>query len=68
MFVLLHQVEQVGVAMKQGTVQINSNTFLKLGIDPKEAIDYLERKKAVTLSPAHVIGLQILKQQTVSSS
>lgn len=47
--------------------QINCESLLELGIDPQEAIEYLERKRALTLNPAHVMALHILKKPLVHS-
>lgn len=39
------------------------NTLTKLGIDPQEAIRYLECKNAVDMNPAHVKALIILRNR-----
>jgi hypothetical protein len=47
---------------------IDSEMFLFLGIDPGEAVKYLENKRAKDIEPVHVIALLLLKQQAVPSS
>lgn len=48
--------------------EFSPKIFVYLGIDPMEAIKYIENKRAINLNPAHVKALQILKQQCVPSS
>lgn len=51
------------------TFYISRESLLKLGIEPKEAIEYIENKRATTINPVHVKALQILKkQESVASS
>lgn len=47
---------------------INIEFILMLGLDPKEAVEYLENKRAVDMNPVHIKAHQILKQQPVASS
>lgn len=47
---------------------INRDTFLKIGIDPQEAIDYILELEAMDLRPVHVRALQYLQQQPAISS
>jgi hypothetical protein len=49
--------------MDKDIFYINSEYLLKLGIDPKEAVEYLDNKKAITVNPVHVKALQVLKQK-----
>lgn len=51
--------------MEHDVFYITKERFLKLGIDPREAISYLENKKAITVNPVHVKALQILKEKPV---
>lgn len=50
------------------TFIINSENLIKLGIEPEEAIEYLENKCATTIAPAHVKALIILRESLISSS
>lgn len=47
---------------------INRDTFLKLGINPNEAVRYLESKEAAEIHPCHVKAVQILKHWPVVAS
>lgn len=47
---------------------INRETLIKLDIDPNDAIEYIENKKAIDIHPCHVNALQILKRRPVASS
>lgn len=49
--------------MSQDNFYICRNTLNKLGIDPQEAIRYLECKNAVDMNPAHVKALHILRKR-----
>lgn len=49
-------------------MEINVETFLNLGIDPKEGVSHVENKKASEIDPPHVIGLLILRQGSVPVS
>lgn len=54
--------------MEKGIFYINGESLLRLGIDPIEAVRYLENKKAITINPVHVKAHQILKKQPMVPS
>lgn len=47
---------------------INRDTFLRLGIDPQEAIDYLLNKQAIHMDAVHIKAVQVLKQMPLVHS
>ncbi|GCL71751.1 hypothetical protein PN4B1_16560 [Paenibacillus naphthalenovorans] len=49
--------------MKKDILFLTRENLIKLGIDPKEGIEYLETKKAITVNPSHVKALDVLKQR-----
>lgn len=51
--------------MDKDVLVIDRETFIKLGIHPQEAIDYILNKKATTLNPVDVKALQVLKRKPV---
>jgi hypothetical protein len=54
--------------METNVFYITSESLIKLGIDPKEGIEYLENKKAITINPVHVRALLLLKQKPAVAS
>lgn len=54
--------------MKKDTVYINRETIVKLGIDPNDAVAYLENKNALDMNPTHIKCLLLLKRQNAVSS
>jgi hypothetical protein len=51
------------------TFYINPESLRKLGTDPAAGVNYLLSKMAVTINPAHVKTLQVLREQpSVASS
>jgi hypothetical protein len=46
---------------QKDTFYINREAFIRLSIDPKEAVEYLENKEAIDMNPAHVKALGLLK-------
>lgn len=54
--------------MEKDTLYIDRKTLLKLGIFPKEAIEYIEHKKAKDIHPVHVKTLLILREELIASS
>jgi hypothetical protein len=53
---------------KKGVVYIDCELLILLGIDPEEAVKYLESKDGVDISPVHVNAHRILKRNVVPSS
>lgn len=53
---------------KKVVVYIDCDLLRILGIDPEEAVKYLESKDGVDIAPVHVNVHQILKQNAVPSS
>lgn len=49
--------------MQKDTFDINHESLMKLNIDPKEAVMYLENKLTTTINPVHVKALHLLKQK-----
>lgn len=49
-------------------IPINRETLIKLEIDPQDAIEYLESKKAKDINPIHVHALQTLKKRPAVAS
>jgi hypothetical protein len=54
--------------MEKGTVYINRETLLILGVCPDEAIRAILNKKAIDIHPYHVKALEVLKPRPVHSS
>lgn len=54
--------------MTKDIFYINCGTFTKLGIRPKEGIEYILNKKAMTITPVDVRTLQVLKKLVVIPS
>jgi hypothetical protein len=52
---------------KKTDFDINCDSIIELGIEIKEAVEYLEKKKASTIHPVHVKALLLLKQPVASS-
>lgn len=48
--------------------QLDSEFLLAMGINPDEAIRYLESKRAIDMNPIQVTALLIYKQNVVPSS
>jgi hypothetical protein len=42
---------------------INGDSLIRLGIDPKEGVEYLENKQVKCINPVHITALQILKEK-----
>lgn len=49
-------------------VNIDQECLKRLGIDPKEGVDYILNKDVDTIGPVHVKALHILKQAPLATS
>lgn len=49
--------------MGKNQFYINRESLLIMGIDPEEAVNYIESKKASTIDPVHIKGLDILRKK-----
>lgn len=54
--------------MDKKKFMLTRERLMKMGIDPNEAVKYLENKKAIDLNPVHVRAYQLLRTQPVVSS
>jgi len=46
---------------------ITRETLTMIGVDPEDAISYLENKKAIDMNPNHVMALHKLKNKTLTA-
>jgi hypothetical protein len=42
---------------------IDREYFIRLGIDPQKAIEYVENKRVSTIDPIHVYAYEMLKKK-----
>lgn len=53
--------------MVKEVLDITTDTFLYLGINPAEVVEYIENKEASIIRPCDVSALRFLKRHSVSS-